>query len=125
VCGEITKCGEKPASHRIDTVAEQYLEDFPGVDRAAQRALLFWPHEHERNVMDESEMGAVVHIEEDSNRTSTEVDLIMATMLDPEARSYFGPLRNRPSIVSIMRVPRRRASIVAEETVGASSDRGV
>jgi hypothetical protein len=75
--------------------------------------------------MDESEMGAVVHIEEDSNRTSTEVDLIMATMPDPEVRGYFGPRRSRPSTISIMRAPRKRASIAAEQIVGASSSGGV
>jgi hypothetical protein len=51
---------------------KQYLEDFLGADQAAQRALPLWPHEQERNVMDESERGAVVHTEEDSNRTSVE-----------------------------------------------------
>jgi hypothetical protein len=55
--------------------------------------------------MDESEMRAVVHTEEDSNRTST--DLIMVTMPDPEARGYFGPRRNRPSIVSVTRAQGR------------------
>jgi hypothetical protein len=102
---------------------KQYLEDFPRADRAAQRALPFWPHEQE--IMDESGTGAVVHTEEDSNRTSTEVDLIMATMLDPEARGYFHPRRNRPSTISVTRAPRMRASTTAEQTVGASNGRGV
>jgi hypothetical protein len=75
--------------------------------------------------MDESETGAVVHTKEDSNRTSTEVDLIMATMPDPEARGYFGPRRSRPSTVSITRAPRRKASTAAEQTVEASNGGGV
>jgi hypothetical protein len=49
----------------------------------------------------------------------------MATMPDPETRGYFGPWRSRPSIVSVMRAPRRRASTTVEQTVRASSDKGV
>jgi hypothetical protein len=104
---------------------KHYLEDFFGADRAAQRALPFWPHEQERNVMDESEMGAVIHREEDSNRTSKEVDLIMATMPDLEARGYFGPWRSRPSTVFVTRARRRRASTVIEQIVGASNGGGI
>jgi hypothetical protein len=104
---------------------KQYLEDFPRADRGTQKALPFWLHEQERNVMDESETGEVVHTEADSNRTSTEVGLIMATMPNPEAGGYFGPKRSRPSTASVTRAPRRRASTAAEQTVGASSGGGV
>jgi hypothetical protein len=75
--------------------------------------------------MDESGMGAVVHTEEDSNRMSTEVDLIMVTMPDPETRGYFGPRRIRPLTISITRAPRRRASTATEQIVGASNGGGV
>jgi hypothetical protein len=46
--------------------------------------------------MEDSEPERVLHIEENSNTTNIEVDLIMATMPDPEARGYFDPRRSRP-----------------------------
>jgi hypothetical protein len=39
--------------------------------------------------MEDSELEGVLHTEENSNTTNTKVDLIMATMPDPEARGYF------------------------------------
>jgi hypothetical protein len=62
---------------------KQNLEEFPDGDREAQRALLFWPHEQEKNVMEDSDPEGVLHTEENSNITNAEVDLIMATMPDP------------------------------------------
>jgi hypothetical protein len=64
------------------------------------------------------EMKGVLHIEDHSR--NTEVDLIMATMPDPEARGYFGPRRSRPSTVAVTRAPRRRASSVVQQIVEAT-----
>jgi hypothetical protein len=33
---------------------KEYLEHFPDANREAQRALLFWPHEQDRNGMEDS-----------------------------------------------------------------------
>jgi hypothetical protein len=97
----------------------QYLKEFLDGDREVQRALPFWPHKQERNVVEDSEMERVLHTEDHSR--NREVDFIMATMLDLEARGYFGPHRNRPSTVAVMRAPRRRASSAVQQTVGATS----
>jgi hypothetical protein len=67
-------------------------------------------------------MEGVLHTEDHSR--NREVDLIMATMRDPEARRYFGPRRNRPSIVAVTRAPRRRASSAAQQTIGATRGEG-
>ena len=90
---------------------KQYLKEFPEGDREAQKALLFWPHEQERNIVEDIETKRVLHTEDHSR--NREVDLIMATMPDPEARRYFGPRRNRPSTVAMTRAPRKRASSAA------------
>jgi hypothetical protein len=100
----------------------QYLKEFLDGDREVQRALPFWPHKQERNVVEDSEMERVLHTEDHSR--NREVDFIMATMLDLEARGYFGPHRNRPSTVAVMRAPRRRASSAVQQTVGATSSEG-
>jgi hypothetical protein len=97
---------------------KQYLKEFPNGDREAQRALPFWPHEQKRNVMEDSELEGVLHTKGHSR--NTEVDLIMVTMPNPEARGYFGPCRSKPSTVAVPRAPRRRASSAAQQTVGAT-----
>jgi hypothetical protein len=101
---------------------KQYLKEFPDGNREAQRALPFWPHEQERNVMEDLETEGVLHTEDHSR--NTEVDLIMATMPDPKARGYFGPHRSRPSAVVVTRAPRKRASSTAQQTVRATSSEG-
>jgi hypothetical protein len=87
---------------------KQYLKEFLDGDRKAQRALPFWPHEQERNVVEDTETKGVLHTKDHSR--NREVDLIMATIPNPEARGYFRPRRNRPSTVAMMRAPRKRAS---------------
>jgi hypothetical protein len=69
-----------------------------------------------------SEIEGVLHTEDHSR--NREVDLIMATMPDLEARGYFGPRRNRPSTVGVTRTPRRRASSAVQQTVEATSGEG-
>jgi hypothetical protein len=100
---------------------KQYLEEFPDGDREAQRTLPFWPHEQERNVMEDSDPEGVFHTEENSNIMNEEVDFIMATMPDPEARGYFGPCRSRLSTAAVTRAPRKRASSAAQQTFGTTS----
>jgi hypothetical protein len=71
--------------------------------------------------MEDSEPEGVLHTEENFNTANTEVDLIMATMPDPEARGYFNPRRSRPSTVAMTRAPRKRASSTTQQTFGATS----
>ena len=42
--------------------------------------------------MEDSKQEGVLHTKENSSTTNTEVDLIMATMPDPEAQGYFWSL---------------------------------
>ena len=74
--------------------------------------------------MEDLDPEGVFHNEENSNTTNVEVDLIMATMLDPEARRCFGPRRSRPSTTGVTRALRRRASGTSQQTFGATSTRG-
>ena len=67
-------------------------------------------------------MEGVLHIEDHTR--NKEVDLIMVAMLDLEARGYFGPRKNRPSTVAMMRYSRRRPSNLAQQTVGATNSKG-
>jgi hypothetical protein len=74
--------------------------------------------------MEDSDPEGVLHTEENSNTTNKEVDLIMATIPDLEARGYFGPRRKRPSTTAVMRAPRRRASSVVQQTFRATNTGG-
>ena len=105
-------------------MAEVYLKEFLDGNREAQRALSFWPHEQKSNIIEDSELEQVFHIEENSNTTNTEVDLIMATMPDLEAQGYFGPRRSRPSTIAVTRAPRRTALSAAQQTFRATNSGG-
>jgi hypothetical protein len=96
-----------------------YLEHFPDANREAHRALPFWPHEQDRNGVEDSALEVQVRTEDRSS--PTEVGLIMATMPDSEARGYFGPRRNRPTTIPGTRAPRRRATSTSPLTVGAGT----
>jgi hypothetical protein len=72
--------------------------------------------------MEDLETEGVLYTEDHSR--NREVDLIMATMPDPEAKRYFGPCKSRPSTVAVTRAPKKRASSVAQQTVEATSDEG-
>ena len=63
---------------------KEYLELFPNANRKAQRALPFWPHEQDRNRIEDVAPKREIRTEDWSS--PTEVGLIMATMPDPEAR---------------------------------------
>jgi hypothetical protein len=101
---------------------KEYLEHFPDANREAQRALPFWPHEQDRNGVEDSAPEGEVRTEDRSS--PAEVGLIMATMPDPEARGYFGPCRSRPTIVPGTRAPRRRATSTSPLTVGTVTSAG-
>jgi hypothetical protein len=95
---------------------KEYLEHFPDANREAQRALPFWPHEQDRNGVEDSALEVEVYTEDRSS--PTKVGLIMATMPDLEARGYFGPRRSRPATILGTRAPRRRATSASPLTVG-------
>jgi hypothetical protein len=106
-----TRCVERlqNVEKNLQAIEEtKWLEHFPNANREAQRALPFWPHEHDRNGVKDSALEGEVHTEDWSNLV--EVGLIMATMPDLEARGYFGPRRSRPTTVLGTRAPRRRAT---------------
>jgi hypothetical protein len=103
-------------------LAEVVPERVSGWGQISTEGPIFWPHEQERNVVEDSETKGVLHTEDHSRKR--EMDLIMATMLDPEARGYFGPRRNRPSTVVVTRAPRRRASSATQQIVRATSSEG-
>jgi hypothetical protein len=65
-----------------------------------------------------------VKVYTEDQSSPAEVDLIMATMLDPEARRYFGPRRSRPATVPSMRAPRKRATSASLLIVGAGTSAG-
>jgi hypothetical protein len=48
---------------------KQYLKEFLNGDKEAQRALPFWPHEQERNVMEDSETKRTLHTKDHSRNT--------------------------------------------------------
>jgi hypothetical protein len=103
---------------------KEYLEHFPDANREAQRALSFWPHEQERNGVEDSapeveDSAPEVEVRIEDRSSPTEVGLIMATMPNPEARGYFGPRRSRPATIPGMRAPRKRATSASPLTVGA------
>jgi hypothetical protein len=101
---------------------KEYLEHFPDANREAQRGLSFWPHEQDRNGVEDSASEVEVQMEDRSS--TAEVGLIMATMPDPEARGYFGPRRSRPATMPGTRAPRRRAISTSPVTVGAGTSAG-
>jgi hypothetical protein len=101
---------------------KEYLEHFPDANREAQRCLPFWPHEQDRNGVEDSAPEVEVRTKDRSN--TAEVGLIMATMPDPEARGYFGPCRSRPATIPSTRAPRRRATSTSPVTVGARTSAG-
>jgi hypothetical protein len=93
---------------------KEYLEHFPDANREAQRALPFWPHEHDRNGVEDSAPEVEVRTEDRSS--PAEVGLIMATMPNPR--------RSRPTTIPGMRAPRRRATSASPLTVGAGTSAG-
>jgi hypothetical protein len=101
---------------------KEYLEHFPDANREAQRALPFWPHEQDRNGVEDLALELEVQTEDQSS--PTEVGLIMATMPDPEAREYFGPRRSRPATIPHTRAPRRRAISTSPLTVRVGTNAG-
>jgi hypothetical protein len=101
---------------------KEYLEYFPDANREAQKALLFWLHEQDRNRVEDSAPEVEVRTEDRSS--PAEVGLIMAMMPDPEARGYFGPCRSRPATIPSTRAPRRRATSASLLTVGAGTNAG-
>jgi hypothetical protein len=124
-----TRCVERlqNVEKNLQTIEEtkwlkEYLEHFPDANREAQRALPFWPHEQDRNGVEDSALEVEVRTEDRSS--PAEVGLIMATMPDPEAKGYFGPRRSRPATIPGTRAPRRRATSVSPLTVGAGTSVG-
>jgi hypothetical protein len=101
---------------------KEYLEHFPDANREAQRGLPFWPHEQDRNGLEDSAPEVEVRTEDRSS--TAEVGLIMATMPDPKARGYFGPRRSRPATIPGTRALRRRAISTSPVTVGAGTSAG-
>jgi hypothetical protein len=101
---------------------KKYLKHFLDANREAQRALPFWPHQQDRNGVEDLASEVEVRMEDCSS--PAEVGLIMATMPDLEARGYFGPRRSRPATILGMRVPRRRATSTSLLTVGAGTSTG-
>jgi hypothetical protein len=101
---------------------KEYLEHFPDANREAQRALPFWPHEQDRNGVEDLALELEVRMEDRSS--PAEVGLIMATMPDLEARGYFGPRRNRPATIPGTRALRRRATSASPLTVGTGTSAG-
>jgi hypothetical protein len=101
---------------------KEYLEHFPDANRKAQRALPFWPHEQDRNGVEDSAPEIEVNTEDRSS--PAEVGLIMATMPDPKARGYFRPRRSRSATVPSTRAQRRRAISASPLIVGARTSVG-
>jgi hypothetical protein len=101
---------------------KEYLEHFLDANREAQRGLPFWPHEQDRNGVEDSAPEVEVHTEDRSS--TAEVGLILAAMPDPEARGYFGPRRSRPATIPGTRAPRRRATSTSPVTVEAGTNVG-
>jgi hypothetical protein len=102
---------------------KEYLEHFPDANREAQRALPFWPHEQDRNGVEDS--APEVEVRTKDRSSLAEVGLIMATMPDLEARGYFGLHRSIPTTIPSTRAPRRRATSASPLTVGVrTSTRG-
>jgi hypothetical protein len=87
---------------------KEYLEHFLDANREAQRALPFWPHQQDRNGVED--LAPKVEVRTEDCSSPAEVGLIMATMPDPKARGYFGPRRNRPATIPSTRAPRRRTT---------------
>ena len=86
-------------------VFKEYLEEFPQRSREGIRELPFWPSD----VVHQSADANAVPIVEDGGTVpntnsgaegngldNASVDVIMATMPNPERRGYFGPRKNRP-----------------------------
>jgi hypothetical protein len=65
-----------------------------------------------------------VEVRTEDRSSPAEVGLIMATMLDPEARGYFGPRRSRPATVPGTRAPRKRATSARPLIVGVGTSTG-
>jgi hypothetical protein len=101
---------------------KEYLEHFPDANREAQKGLLFWPHEQDRNGVEHS--APEVEVQTEDRSSTVEVGLIMATIPDPEARGYFGPHRSRPTTILGTRAPRRRATSTSPVTVGTGTSAG-
>jgi hypothetical protein len=101
---------------------KEYLEHFPDTNREAHRALPFWPHEQDRNGVED--LAPEVEVRTEDRSSPAEVSLIMATMPNPEARGYFGPHRSRPTTIPGTRAPRRRATSTSPLTVGAGTSAG-
>jgi hypothetical protein len=101
---------------------KEYLEHFPDANREAQRALPFWPHEQDRNGVED--LAPKIEVRTEDRSSPTKVGLIMATMPDREARRYFGPRRSRPATIPSTRDPRRRATSASPLTVGGETSAG-
>ena len=86
------------------------------------RGLPFWPHEQDKNGVEDSTPKGKFCTEDWSS--PVEVGLIIATMPYPKARGYFGPCWNRPTTVPNMRAPMKIATSISPLTVGARTSIG-
>lgn len=98
----------------------EYLKEFPTSDRSAEKEQPFWPSTTEGNEGENVQVNAPNDGRDEVNMMSAEVQSIMATMPNPEARGYFGPRRNKPAQVSGTRAPRRRRTNEGTETVATT-----
>ena len=112
------------------------MEDFPHQNKQVYRELPFWPNEvvnHNGNADMSPNLEEAGTISSDAvyagrgTMESIVVDLIMATMPNPERRGYFGPCRDRPAQEGSRRVTggrNRGVRIEAPPTAveGASKD---
>jgi hypothetical protein len=101
---------------------KEYLEHLPYTNREAQRALPFWPHQQDRNGVED--LAPEVEVRTEDRSSPAEVGLIMATMPNPKARGYFGPRRTRLATILGTRAPRRRATSTSPLTVGTRTSAG-